>query len=171
MPVTVNEKGKTVREHRACVTAVIEEHIKENREDLVNAFLMTAAVAKLIPRSEVASTPEAKKALDVEWEKPRSKGTWDELRVKECKTVIAEAKAKGEKAHIARIFEACYLKGSKLAVGDPSPNTKAEPFSKDIVWLMRTMSKRCLLNLGLVSSKGMQSKHTRRHCSKASLHG
>ena len=85
---------------------------------------MTAAVARLIPRSEVASTPEAKKALDVEWEKLRSKGTWDEPRVKECKTVIAEAKAKGEKAHIARIFEACYLKGSELAVGDPSRKYK-----------------------------------------------
>ena len=124
MPVTVNEKGKTVHEHRACVTAVIEEHIKDNREDLVNALLMTAAVARLIPRSEVANTPEAKKALDVEWEKLRSKGTWDESRVKECKTVIAEAKAKGEKAHIARIFEACYLKGSELAVGDPSRKYK-----------------------------------------------
>ena len=124
MPVTVNEKGKTVHEHRACVTAVIEEHIKDNREDLVNALLMTAAVARLIPRPEVANTPEAKKALDVEWEKLRSKGTWDESRVKECKTVIAEAKAKGEKAHIARIFEACYLKGSELAVGDPSRKYK-----------------------------------------------
>ena len=124
MPVTVNEKGKTVHEHRACVTAVIEEHIEDNREDLVNALLMTAAVARLIPRSEVANTPEAKKALDVEWEKLRSKGTWDESRVKECKTVIAEAKAKGEKAHIARIFEACYLKGSELAVGDPSRKYK-----------------------------------------------
>ena len=57
MPVTVNEKGKTVHEHRACATAVIEEHIKDNHEDLVNALLMTAAVARLIPRSEVANTP------------------------------------------------------------------------------------------------------------------
>ena len=30
MPVTVNEKGKTVHAHRACVPAVIEEHIKDN---------------------------------------------------------------------------------------------------------------------------------------------
>ena len=40
-PVAFNEKGKTVEEHRACVT----EHIKDNREDLDNALLMTAAVA------------------------------------------------------------------------------------------------------------------------------
>ena len=52
------------------------------------------------------------------------KGTWDESRVNECKTVIAEAKAKGEKAHIARVCVACYLKGSELAVGDPSRKYK-----------------------------------------------
>ena len=42
-PVTVSEKGKTAHERRACVTAVFEERIKDNREDLVNALLMTAA--------------------------------------------------------------------------------------------------------------------------------
>lgn len=35
---------------------------------------MTAAVARLIPRSEVATTPEAKMALDIEWEKLRKTG-------------------------------------------------------------------------------------------------
>ena len=39
------------------------EHVKDNREDLVNAFLMTTAVARLIPRSEVATTSQGKEGF------------------------------------------------------------------------------------------------------------
>ena len=162
MPVANHERGKTVEEHRACVTAVLEERIKANREDLVSALLMTAAVARLIPRSE---TPQAKKALEMLNGKLRSKGTWGESRVKECKTVIAKPRQKGLILQVSlrrAISRAASLLWATLA--------ESAPFSKETLRLMRTMSKFWTsmdLNLGLVSSKGMQSKHTRRRCSKA----
>ena len=63
-------------------------------------------------------------ALDAEWEKLLNKKTWDQSRVKECRAIVDEAKRKGEKVHIGRIFEICSLKGSELPEGDPNRKHK-----------------------------------------------
>ena len=63
----------------------------------------------------------------------QKQGTWDESRVKECKTVIAEAKAKGEKAHIARSLRHVTSREASLLWATPAESTKAELFSKEIV--------------------------------------
>ena len=49
----------------------------------------------------------------------RAKGTWDEVRVQECRKVVNEANQKGETVHLGRIFEACYEKGSELEEWNP----------------------------------------------------
>ena len=44
---------------------------------------------------------------------------WDEKLVRELHKIIQEARRKGEKVHLGRIFEACYEKGSELPENDP----------------------------------------------------
>ena len=78
------------------------------------ALELFSAVARLVPKDEVRKNPKAKAALDKEWENLRTKGVWDESRVKECKSIVEEARKKGETVHLGRIFEACYEKGSEL---------------------------------------------------------
>ena len=77
------------------------------------------AVARLVPKDEIAKNPKAKAALDKEWENLRTKGVWDESRVRECKGIVDEARKNGQTVHLGRIFEACYEKGSELPADDP----------------------------------------------------
>ena len=78
-----------------------------------------ASVARLVSKDEIARNPKAKAALDKEWENLRTKGVWDERRVRECRELVAEAHREGKTIHLGRIFEACYEKGSELAESDP----------------------------------------------------
>ena len=110
------------------VPAKAELHRPELREMIKNkitelefkvALELFSAVARLVPKDEVKKSPKAKAALDKEWENLRTKGVWDESRVKECKSIVEEARKKGETVHLGRIFEACYEKGSELPADDP----------------------------------------------------
>ena len=110
------------------VPAKAELHRPELREMIKNkiaelefkvALELFSAVARLVPKDEVRRNPKAKAALDKEWENLRTKGVWDESRVKECKSIVEEARKKGETVHLGRIFEACYEKGSELPADDP----------------------------------------------------
>ena len=110
------------------VPAKAELHRPELREMIKNkiaelefkvALELFSAVARLVPKDEVRKNPKAKAALDKEWENLRTKGVWDESRVKECKSIVEEARKKGETVHLGRIFEACYEKGSELPADDP----------------------------------------------------
>ena len=83
------------------------------------ALELFSAVARLVPKDEVRKNPKAKAALDKEWENLRTKGVRDESRVRECKSIVEEARKKGETVHLGRIFEACYEKGSELPADDP----------------------------------------------------
>ena len=103
--------------HRLPIRELIAQRIKQIEFQV--AFELFCAVARLVPRDEVARTPKAKAALDAEWERLRAKGTWDEVRVQECRKVIGEAHRKGETVHLGRIFEACYEKGSELEAWNP----------------------------------------------------
>ena len=67
---------------------------------------------------------EPQASLDKEWDKLLNKKTWDQERVKECRRVVEEARKKGEKVHIGRIFQICTLKGSELPVGTPQRKYK-----------------------------------------------
>jgi hypothetical protein len=63
-------------------------------------------------------------ALQKEWDRLRAAGCWDETKVREWSDVAREARAKGIKAHVGRIFEICVEKGSELPVGDPNRKYK-----------------------------------------------
>ena len=103
--------------HRLPLRELVAQRIKQIEFQV--AFELFCAVARLVSRDEVARNPKAKAALDAEWERPRVKGTWDEVRVQECQKVVSEANRKGETVRLGRIFEACYEKGSELEEWNP----------------------------------------------------
>ena len=114
--------------HRSDMRQLVEDKIKELTDE-ANASLFAAvvqllvkpkfqscfaAVAKVLNKKEIAASKEAQASLDKEWDKLLNKKTWDQERVTECRRVVDEARRKGEKVHIGRIFEICTLKGSEL---------------------------------------------------------
>ena len=73
-----------------------------------------ACVARPVAKKEIERTPKAQAALDKEWNALRNAGVWDETKVFEWSAVANAARARGEKAHVGRIFELCVEKGSEL---------------------------------------------------------
>ena len=108
--------------HRSNMRALVEDKLSEIQKKI--DFDLFANVAKVLTKHEISKSPGAQKALDAEWEKLLNKKTWDPSRVKECRTIVEDAKRKGEKVHIGRIFEICTLKGSELPEGDPNRKHK-----------------------------------------------
>ena len=80
-----------------------------------------ALVARVVSQAEIDRTPEAKAAMDKEWQKLVDKSCW---KVREYRDVAREAKAKEAKAHFGRIFEICSQKGSELPKGHPEQKWK-----------------------------------------------
>ena len=124
--------------HRSDMRQLVEDKIKELTDE-ANASLFAAvvqllvkpkfqscfaAVAKVLNKKEIAASKEAQASLDKEWDKLLNKKTWNQERVKECRRVVDEARRKGEKVHIGRIFEICTLKGSELPEGNPQRKYK-----------------------------------------------
>ena len=112
-----------VEEHRPKLRELAKEKVKELEVKV--AFELFASVARLVSKDEVASNPKAKAALDKEWENLRTKGVWDEKRVRECRDIVAEVRRDGKTVHLGRIFEACYEKGSELPESDPCRKFKS----------------------------------------------
>ena len=106
-----------VEEHRPKLRELVREKIKEL--EFKAALELFASVARLVSKDEIARNPKAKAVLDKEWENLRTKGVWDEKRVRECRDIVAEARRDGKTVHLGRIFEACYEKGSELPESDP----------------------------------------------------
>ena len=108
--------------HCSNMRALVEDKLSEIQKKL--DFDLFANVARVLTKHEISKSPGAQKALDAEWEKLLNKKTWDQSRVKECRSIVEDAKRKGEKVHIGRIFEICTLKGSELPEGDPNRKHK-----------------------------------------------
>ena len=108
--------------HRSNMRSLVEDKLKEVQNKL--DFDLFATVARVLTKTEIAKSPGASKALDIEWNKLLNKKTWDQNKVKECRSIVEEARRKGEKVHIGRIFEICTLKGNELPEGDPNRKYK-----------------------------------------------
>jgi hypothetical protein len=83
-------------------------------EDWMNLYAM---VARPVGKKEIQNDPDAQKSLDVEWEKLMVKRAWIVEGVREWSDVCEEAREKGKKAHVGKIFEICVEKGSELPKG------------------------------------------------------
>ena len=135
------------------VPAKAELHRPELREMIKNkiaelefkvALELFSAVARLVPKDEVRKNPKAKAALDKEWENLRTRGVWDESRVKECKSIVEEARKKGETVHLGRIFEAATKKGRNFQLMILVGNSRAVQFSRVTMSATRILTTRCL---------------------------
>ena len=84
--------------HRSNMRALVEDKLSEIQKKL--DFDLFANVAKVLTKHEISKSPGAQKALDAEWEKLLNKKTWNQSRVKECRSIVEEAKRKGVKVHI-----------------------------------------------------------------------
>ena len=137
MPVVHEETN----EQRARLTTLYWDKLDEVAHD------QFALVARVFSQAEIDRTPEAKAAMDKEWQKLVDKSCWLEKKVREYRDVAREAKAKEAKAHFGRIFEICSQKGS---VKDTlNRNGKDAASSKAIRCRMKTTIMRSLRNLGL----------------------
>ena len=73
-----------------------------------------ALVARVVNQAEIDRTPEAKTAMDKEWQKLVDKSCWLHSKVRDYRDVVADAVGKGIKPHFGLIFEICSLKGDEL---------------------------------------------------------
>ena len=101
---------------------------RRHREKIPKSALpFSACVARPVKKGEIDSTPAARAAMDVEWNKLRTKkhrllaapGCWDESEVREMSDVRAEARRLNKVVHFGTIFGICVEKGSELPSGDP----------------------------------------------------
>ena len=58
--------------------------------------------------------PDAKAAVEKEWEKLEKISAWQLTKVINKKDVIEEARNKGRKVHFASLMDLCHLKNSTL---------------------------------------------------------
>ena len=63
---------------------------------------------------EAMKIPDAKAAVDKEWEKLEKIPAWQLTKVKNKTEVIAKARNEGRKVHFASLMELCHLKNSEL---------------------------------------------------------
>ena len=71
-------------------------------------------VHKFIPMPQALKTPDAKAAVEKEWEKLEKIPAWQLAKVRNKKEVIKEAKTKDIKVHFASLMEICHLKNAEL---------------------------------------------------------
>ena len=85
-----------------------------------------ACVARPVGKKEIGANASAQKAMQVEWDRLRAKGVWDESTVREWNDVANEARRKGPgvNANMGYLFGICVEKNSELLAGHPSRKFK-----------------------------------------------
>ena len=88
-----------------------------HREKNMKALPLGMLVKQLSKR-EIKENPAAMQASRAEWKKLRDedngRGCWDESKVREYVDVVQEARTKGTKVHMARLFEIVGIKHSEI---------------------------------------------------------
>ena len=69
---------------------------------------------KFIPMPQAMKIPEAKAAVDKEWEKLENILAWNLTKVKSKKQVIDEGRTAGATVHFASLMDICHLKNAEL---------------------------------------------------------
>ena len=86
-----------------------EDHIAGKGENSLQHYNL---VHKFMPQA--MKIPEAKAAVDKEWEKLENIPAWDETKVRHKSDVIDEARKEGGKVHVASLMDLCQLKNAEL---------------------------------------------------------
>ena len=88
-----------------------EDHIAGKGDNSLQHYNL---VQKLIPMPQAMKIPEAKTAVDKEWEKLDKISSWNLRKVRNKSEVIDEARTKGIKVHFASLMDICHLKNAEL---------------------------------------------------------
>ena len=88
-----------------------EDHIAEKG---MNSMTHYSLVHKFIPTSQAMKIPDAKGAVETEWEKLEKLPAWQLTNVRNKNEVLAEARNEGRKVHFASLMFLCHLKTSEL---------------------------------------------------------
>ena len=88
-------------------------------------------VHKFIPMPQAMKIPEAKAAVDKEWENLDKISAWNLTKVRSKKEVIDEARTSGATVHFASLVDICHLK--MLNWKQSTKNTKVELYSEVIL--------------------------------------
>ena len=132
--------------HRPELRELIKNKIKELEFKV--ALELFGAVARLVPKDEVRNNPKAKAALDKEWENLRTKGVWDESRVRECKSIVDEARKNGQTVHVGRIsLRHAMKRAQSFPLMIHVENTRVVQSSKETMSGIRIQTMHCLLSL------------------------
>ena len=97
----------------------IEGSPHKNHEDHIagkgmNSLSRYNLVHKFIPMLQAMKMPDAKAAVEKEWEKLEEIPAWQLTKVKNENEVIAEARNEGRNVHFASSMDLCHLKNSEL---------------------------------------------------------
>ena len=98
--------GESSRNHH-------EDHVAGKGDNSLQHYNL---VHNLIPMPQVMKIPEAKAAVDKEWEKLRKISAWNLTKVRCKKEVIDEARTKGAKVHFASLMDICHFKNAELEI-------------------------------------------------------
>ena len=88
-----------------------EDHITGKGINSLNHYNL---VHKFIPIPQAMKTPDAKAAVDQEWEKLKKISAWHLTKVRNTKDVMDEARKESKTVHFASLTEICHLKNSEL---------------------------------------------------------
>ena len=99
-------------------------------EETINSIQHYNLVHKFVPMPQAMKIPEAKTAVDKEWEKLAKISAWNLTKVRSKKEVIDESRTKGAKVHFASRMDICHLKSAELEA--KHQKTKVELFSEVI---------------------------------------
>ena len=88
-----------------------EDHVAEKG---TNSMTHYSLVHKFIPESQAMKIPDAKAAVETEWEKLEKLPAWQLTKVRNKNEVLAEARNEGRKGHFASLMDLCHLKNSEL---------------------------------------------------------
>ena len=89
----------------------LEDHIAAKG---INSLSHYSLERKFIPMPEALKIPDAKAAVEKEWEKLEKTPPWQLSKVRNKKEVIDEARNKGRKGHFASLMDLCHLKNSEF---------------------------------------------------------
>ena len=96
----------------------MEESLPNRHEDHIagkgdNSLQQYNLVHKFILMPQAMKIPEAKAAVDKEWEKLEKIPAWDLTKVRSKKEVIDETRTKGAKVHFASLMDICHMKNAE----------------------------------------------------------
>ena len=97
----------------------LESTLPRNHEDHIaekgfNSISHCNLVHEFVPMPQAMNVPDAKTAVDKEWEKLEKLTAWQLDKVKSKKEAILEAQQEQKKVHVAALMEICHLKNAEL---------------------------------------------------------